>query len=218
MAARVREFARAHVSGAPNYGPTLTKFEELLTRAEAIVARQHEGRVAARVARARRIDLRQVLHSQLVRYLHAVGAVIAGNQTEMSERFKLPSTSANNAVFLTTVKGLLAAGEEQRELLVKEGMAPTLLDDLGRMVSEFETASEAQRTARRDHIGAREDLEVITAELVKEVNVLDGVTRYRFGKDREVMAEWSAARQILGLPQEAATPPAAPTGDVEKAA
>jgi len=65
--------------------------------------------------------------------------------------------------------------EEQKELLVREGMTATLLDDLGRMVEEFETAIEAVRTGRRDHVGARAD------------------TCYRFGMDPEMMTEWKAA-------------------------
>jgi hypothetical protein len=89
------------------------------------------------------------------------------------------------------------------------------------MVTDFEAASEAQRTGRRDHIGARVELEVITAELLEQVKVLDGVTRYRFGNDEEVMAEWKAARQILGQPrnEEAPAAPQPPQpGDVEQAA
>jgi hypothetical protein len=88
---------------------------------------------------------------------------------------------------------------------------------VGRKVLDFEAASEAARTARRDHIGARADLEVITTELVEQVKVLDGITRYRFGNDPEVMAEWKAARQVLGQPRNGATPPTQP-GDVQQAA
>jgi len=215
MARRVREFTRAHAQNEPGYAPLLQKFDELLTRAFAIVARQIEGRVAARVARAKRDDLRQMVHSQLVRYLVAVGTVAARDQTELAQRFRLPATNATNTAFLASVKNLLAAAEEQRELLVKDGMMPSLLEDLTRLVTEFETASEEKNTARRDHIGARADLEDVTAELVQQVNLLDGVTRYRFGRDPEVMAEWRAARQVLGLDQ--GTPAAAGPAEVKAA-
>ena len=92
-----------------------------------------------------------------------------------------------------------------------------MLEDLSRMVSEFETASEAQRTARREHIGARADLDQISAEVMKQVQVLDGITRYHFGKDPEVMAEWRAAKQVLGLRRPGATPRAAKPGEVKAA-
>src|ERR1041384_5026953 len=167
MVRRVREFIRAHLSIEPGYAPALGRFEESLTRAEAIAARQQEGRTAERAARAQRKELRRVLHFQLIRYLVSVG----------SPR---------------------ARGEAEKELL----------DDLGGMVAKFETALEAIRTGRRDHIGARADLDAITGELVDQVKVLDGITRYRFGDDPEVMAEWKAVRRVPGQPQAEGTPPA----------
>ena len=112
----------------------------------------------------------------------------------------------------------MAVAEAEKELLVQLGMMPTLLDDLHGMVAKFEAALEAIRTGRRDHIGARTDLGVITAELLGQVKVLDGITRYRFGDDPEVMAEWKAVRRVPGQagqspqgPEGSAAVP--PTGD-----
>lgn len=225
LAARVREFVRAHAATEPGYAPVLTRFEELLTRAEGIVARQHQGRVAARGASARRRELRRLLHGQLVHYLVAVGSVASKNQADLAEQFKLPATNSTNTAFLTAVKALLAAGESQKDSLVQAGMGPTLLEDLARMVADFEAASEAARTARRDHIGARLDLGVITTELMEQVKVLDGITRYRFGNDPEVMGEWKAAKQNLGQPRNGQAPaapqppqPTPPAGEVQQAA
>ena len=218
MAARVREFTRARTATEPGYAPVLTKFEDLLTRAEAIAARQHQGQVDAQGTRARRQELRRQLHFQMLHYLVAVGSVANKDQAELAARFKLPNSNVSNTAFLTSVKALLAAAETQRDALVKEGMAQALLDDITRLVAEFEATSEAQRTARRDHIGARADLDVITTELVEQVKVLDGITRYRFGNDPEVMAEWKAAKQLFGQPRNDGTPPAAAPGNAQQAA
>lgn len=211
MGARVREFARAHAATEPGYGPFLTRLEQLLTRAEAILARQHQGRVAARGASSKRRELRGTLHAQLIHFLVAVGSFATKTNADVAARFKLPPSNGTNASFLVAVKSLLAAGQEQRDQLVAIGMAPAVLDELSRMVAEFEAASEAARTARRDHIGARLDLDVITAELMEDVKLLDGMTRYRFGKDVEVMGEWDAARALLGQRRNGDVPPVAPT-------
>ena len=218
MASRVREFTRAHVDSDPGYPPVLARLEELLPRAEAIAARQHQGLVSARGAQAGRMELRRQLHSQVAHYLVAMGSFVSKDQAEVSARFKLPDINATNQAFLTAVKALVVAAEGQQELLAKQGLVPASLEDIKRMVAEFEAASEAARTARRDHIGARADLEVISAELVEQVKVLDGITRYRFGNDPEVMTEWKAARQILGQPRNGVTPPTAEPGDASKAA
>src|ERR1043166_370901 len=158
MVRKVREFIRAHLSIEPGYATAFGRFEESLTRAEAMAARQHEGRTAERAARAQRKELRRVLHFQLIRYLVAVGSLAAKDRTELAERFKLPDSGGSNSVFLTTVKALLALAGTEKDLLVQQGMMPTLLDDLAGMVTKFETALEAIRTGRRDHIGARADL------------------------------------------------------------
>ncbi|MGE5144813.1 MAG: hypothetical protein ACM3OA_15375 [Acidobacteriota bacterium] len=218
MAARVREFIRARSASEPGYPPVLARLEELITRADVIAGRQHQGVVAAQGARAHRRDLRDQLHRQLVHYLVALGTYAGKDQAELARQFRLPDGSANNAAFLTAVKALVAAAESQRDLLIKQGMAVASLDEINRLVTEFEAASEVARTARRDHIGARADLEVITAQLMDEVNLLDGITRYRFGNDPEVMAEWKAARQVLGQPRTGVTPPATGTSDVQQAA
>ena len=52
----------------------------------------------------------------------------------------------------------------------------------------------------------------------EEVNLLDRITRYRFGNEPEVIVEWKAARRVLGQPRTVVTPPARGTGDVQQAA
>jgi hypothetical protein len=191
-------FCRAHPSEDPGYATVLGRFEERLTRAEAMAARQHDGLASAKSARGRRAELRRVVHFQLLRYLVTVGGIAARTRTELAARFKLPDSHANNRSFLTSVRSMLAMAEAQKEALVSEGMTPTLLEELGKMLTEFDAASEAARAARLDHIGARADLEEVTAELLEAVKVLDGINRWRFGKDPELLVEWNAARHVPG--------------------
>jgi len=222
MAARVREFVRAHAATEPGFTPVVTRLDELLTRAEAILERQRQGSIAARGANAQRGELRRRIHARLVHYLVAVGSVAAKDQADVAQYFRLPRTNGSSKAYVTAVKTLLAAGEGQRDLLVQAGLAPTLFEELGKMVADFEAATEAAHTARRDHIGARVDLDVITAQLKEQVKLLDGITRYRFGDDVEMMAEWNAAKQMLRQPGAPGAPvapePTTPVSEVEKAA
>ncbi|HEV8612923.1 MAG TPA: hypothetical protein VGQ73_05385, partial [Gemmatimonadales bacterium] len=39
---------------------------------------------------------------------------------------------------------------------------------------------------------------MVSGELMKEMKLLDGITRYRFGMDAEMMAEWKAVRRVPG--------------------
>ena len=223
MVERVREFVRARSASEPAYGPVLPRLEELFTRTGTILARQHDGRVAARVARTHRVELRRRLQLELVHYLVAVGSIASKGQSEVSGLFKLPAGNTTNAAFLVAVRSLLAAGKALQDALVQAGMSATLLDDLAKMVAEFEAASEAARTARRDHMGAKLELDSITAELTEQVQLLDGITRWRYGVDSDVMGEWKAARAMLGQRRNGVVPPVTPApapqvGEVKNAA
>jgi len=194
-AARVRSFCRTHPSPLPEYAKVLGELEERLSRAETVAERQVNGTVAARAARVKRQELRRSVHSRLLRYLVAVGGVAAkaggaGGEVQVAERH------ASTQVFLTAVRGLVTRAEVQKALLLEKGMGETLLDDIRAQVGEMESAWEAARTGRTDHIGARADLGVITAELMGLVKVLDGINRVRFGSDSEEFAAWTAAKHI----------------------
>ena len=110
----------------------------------------------------------------------------------------------------------------QKDLLLKQGMPATLLDDLTAALTEFEQTLEASRTGRRDHVGASADLRAIGVEIVEQVRLLDGIVRYRFGDNAELMGAWLSARNVLGPFRAKALPAAggeAPAGpDVVKPA
>ena len=106
---------------------------------------------------------------------------------------------------------MLAKAESERELLVSKGMSESLLEDLTKVVTEFEATSEQSRSSRRDHVGARADLAAVTVEIQDQVRLLDGLVRYRFGKDPELMAVWESARNVAGPFRSRITPPE--TGD-----
>jgi hypothetical protein len=57
-------------------------------------------------------------------------------------------------------------------------------------------------------------LEAVAAEIARQVRVLDGLMRYRFRNNRELMGEWAGARNVLGPFRSKVQPgPQAPAGD-----
>ena len=192
MAKRCRGFLRDHPTEGVGAQAALTRLEELISRAEELAAKQRNGVAVARSAAVKRGALREALLSRLVRYLVAVGAV-----ADMEAEFRLPRRLPHET-FLTTVKGLLATAEAQKELLVSKGMSETLLDDLQKGLTEFEAGLEASRQGQRDHVGASHDLEAVGSAIVAHTRVLDGLVRYRFGGDAELVAAWESARNVAG--------------------
>jgi hypothetical protein len=223
MAVRVRDFLRAHrAEGIPGGGgeaAALARLEELLARVEVLAAQQRAGVLARRGSTEQRAVVRHTLQSQLLQYLSAVGRMAAGDNPELGAHFRLPATRATNQAFLTLGRGMLQKATEQKELLVTRGMSEQLLDDLAAALTQFERTLEATRAARREHVGASADLESVAAEISLQVRLLDGVVRYRFGANAELMGAWASARNVVGPIRSKAEPVAgAITPAVVKAA
>jgi hypothetical protein len=198
MAARVRDFLRAHKTDAVGEGLGLARLEELIQRAEVLVAQQRGGVVATRSATKQRETLRRALQSKLLLYLRAVGAVAAKENAELAVQFQLPPANASHQALLTVARGMLEKATAQKELFVSRGMSATLLDALASTLGEFEKTLEASREGRRNHVGASADLKAVAAEIKEQVRVLDGLVRFRFGDNAELMGAWASARNVLG--------------------
>jgi len=198
MATRVRDFLRAHKSDVVGEGLGLAKLEEQVQRADELVTRQRAGIAAARAATLQREGIRDTLQTALLRYLKAVSQAAASENSDLVAQFQMPHLNVSHRVFVAAVRGLVAKATEQKDLLVSHGMQPSLLDDLGATLTEFEQTLEVSRTGRRDHMGATADLEAVAAEIARQVRVLDGLMRYRFRANAELMGEWAGVRNVLG--------------------
>ena len=196
MAVRVRDFLRAHRTDGVAEVSALTRLEQLLERADALASQQRAGVVASRASTAHRTEVRFALQGQLLRYLTAVGAVAAKENTELGAQFRLPRTRATNQAFVTLARGMLEKAIEQKELLVSCGMSEQLLADLAASITEFEQTLEATRAGRREHVGASADLRAVATEIAQQVRLLDGLVRYRFGDNAAVMGAWASARSL----------------------
>jgi len=216
-ATRVRDFLRAHrTEGAE--ATALTRLEALLERAAALATQQRAGVVAARGSIEQRAEVRRALEGKLLRYLAGVGAVAARENVELGAQFRLPRTRATNLAFVTLAQGMLAKATEHKDLLVKQGLAEGVLGDIASALEEFEQTLEVTRAARREHVGASGDLRAVASEITEQVRLLDGLVRYRFGDDAELMTAWASARNVLGPFRSHAEPSAGETPGIVKPA
>jgi hypothetical protein len=199
MAERVRDFLRAQLSaGVEAVGSALTRLEELVDRAAALVAQQRAGAVAARGAVQQRARVRAELQSRLLHYLAGVAVVAAKENAQLAAEFKLPKGNGANLAFLTVAKGMLEKATVNKELLVAQGLSESVLADIATAIAEFEQTLDASRAARREHVGARGELEEVASDISEQVRLLEGLVRYRFGEDRELMTAWASARNVAG--------------------
>lgn len=221
MAVRVRDFCRVHPSADGNYTLVLGQVEEKINRMEELAKQEEGGIAASRASVARRRQLRRRLHHELLRHLVTVADVAAGELPGLSEEFELSPGNASNEAFRTHARQLLEQGQAHKELLSKHGLADKLLDDLKGAVDEFDTSVVESNEARRDHVGARAELKAVSDDILRLVAMLDGLNRYRFSGNAELLAAWESAKNVVTGTRPTEEPPVeAPKaeGDVRPAA
>ncbi len=197
-AARVRDFLRAHQMDGVGQGLGLAKLEELLQRAENLATQQRVGVAVVRSATKQRQEIRRVLQPKILGYLSVVGAVAATRNAELAEQFRMPPSNATHQALLTMSRAILDKATAQKELLVSLGMSEHVLEELATALGEYEQTLEATSAGRREHVGARADLKAVTADISKQLRLLDKVVRYRLGDNAELMGAWESARNVAG--------------------
>jgi hypothetical protein len=64
-------------------------------------------------------------------------------------------------------------------------------------VAEFDRSVEDTNSAFRDHLGARAELDEVSDEVMQLVDLLDGLNRYRYLRDPEMLEMWRSMRRIV---------------------
>ena len=117
---------------------------------------------------------------------------------ELTQKFVLAPEATPYIELQVAARAMLAEAQNQKELLVKHGLAETLLDGLVKNVEAFDQAIERGAQGRRAHVNASAELDVIGDEVVHLVKVMDTLNRFRFGEAFNVLAEWESASNVFG--------------------
>jgi hypothetical protein len=89
------------------------------------------------------------------------------------------------------------------------GMA--LLEEAQRLVNRFVAVSQAAASSRLAHVGANADLTAVTSEIMELIDRIDRLHRHRFRADRDALAAWESAKNVLGPFRRRNGPPSEPS-------
>ena len=106
MAARVRDFLRAHKTEGAGEEPGLVRLVELLDRAQVLATQQRSGLVEVKSATQQRAEIKRVLETKLLRFLVAAGLVASRENVELAAHFRIPRSVSHQA-FLTAARGMV---------------------------------------------------------------------------------------------------------------
>jgi hypothetical protein len=138
---------------------------------------------------------------ELLRYLSRVGDAAAKVRPELALRFKLPALNTPIPTFVHAVRAMIGVAEAEREVLAGVGLSEAALAALKREVAELEQTIKTSGTARAEHVGASSSLADVTREVLNLVGMLDGLNRYRYRGNPELLAEWELATHVRAAPR-----------------
>jgi flagellar biosynthesis/type III secretory pathway ATPase len=203
MGARALEFSLAHPDDSPGYATAVKELEAQLIRANQLAREQEAGTVQVRVASAQKRVLRRAIRRVQLVHLARVAERGSKEIPELAQKFDLPRVPTRYLPFKNVARTMLAEAQLQKELLVRHGLAERVLEGLSRSLDEFDQAVELGAEGRRIHIGAAANLEVASDEVVQLVRVIDGLNRFRFAAEADLMAAWGSASNVIGPPHPA---------------
>jgi hypothetical protein len=202
MVSRVRDFCRAHPSDSPGYVEALAQLEERLGRAELLAAQQDNGVATRRGSTEGKSVLRQVIRENHLRHLVRIARGAASVNPELPKRFRLPSKSLSGIAFIAQARALVNQAMPFKDLFIQDGMSATFLEDLNRVIAEYEAAEGGQNQGVAMRVGAVTELPELTKELIQLVKRFDGLNLLRFQHDPEKRGAWLSARNVAyqGIP------------------
>jgi hypothetical protein len=217
MATRALEFSRAHPDESLGYITTVGQLEAQLNQSRQLAAQQREGIVEVRAASARKEDLRRGMRRRQLVHLARVAQRAAKELPELAQKFRLAREPIPYLTFKTLATSMMTEAQRHKDLLVKHGLVERVLESLAHSIEQFDLAVAQSSQGRRVHIGASADLDVVADEVVQLVSVLDGLNRFRFADDPDLLAAWRAASNVIGPPRSAKTTPPV-DGEIKPAA
>ena len=163
------------------------------------------GHIAVDSAVASKEQLREEIHTTLA-LLVGLAEPAAHENREFTVGIFRPSLHASHQAFLTRSRVAAAAGSAHRDLRIRYGMPETFLEDLGASLDRFEQALNQKHSGRAAHVGARAELEAVTAQVMLTIRQLDALNRFHFRRDAESLAAWKSARDVAWPSQEKEEP------------
>jgi uncharacterized protein (UPF0210 family) len=223
MGYRVLEFSRHYPEASPGFVAAAARLQERLNRAEQLARQQNDGRSEVRVATARKRELRRLIRQAHLDHLANVAEIASAEEPEILRKFVFPPDATTYQAFQTAAAGIAAEAESRKELLMKHGLSEEVLNGLKVALEQFQAAVEQGEAGRLAHVGASAELVVVSEQVVQIVKVMNGLVRILFGNQRDTMAAWESASNVVAPtrtpePTLPTTPQAPAAGDVRPAA
>jgi len=210
MAVRARDFCDTNPSTDPSFVSVLGRLKDAINGMVAQGSRQVNGVLSRHASTVSRREIRRRLRNDLLPHLVTVAQDASAVKPGFGDKFEIPADNSSSARFSAAAKAMLDAGLAEKALLLEHGLTATLLDDLAVAVAELDASITATNISREAHIAARAELRTGSDELVQLVDLMDGLNRYRFRNEPQLLVAWEAAKHVVTGPESKTEAPETP--------
>jgi hypothetical protein len=212
MGVRALEFSRAHPDSEPGAAEAVARLEQLVMRAKETASVQRDGFIRVHAASARKNQLRAEMLDVHIAHLAEVGRAAARDEHELGKTFRFNPGASTFLAFSTAARGMAAAAQAHKEVLLKYGLSQSVLDEFVRKLDELDAVVALGNEGRTNRMGATRELLAVPSEIVRTVRVMDGRNRQRFADDAQLLGSWISASRVLGKASRTGTDVVAPEG------
>ena len=193
---RALEFMLAHPFGTEQEERVTLSLKEALAAGTELLAQVLVGEAGAKAAAAARRESMRAITRELLRPLARVAVVATAEEPALARLHRAPSVKHSLQDFRVAAEGMLEGATTHREVLLRHGLPPTLVDDLAAALATFDAQTQQAHAGRRAHIGARAELDALGSRVMALLQQLDGMNTYRLRHDPERAAAWQSARKV----------------------
>lgn len=197
MGKRAWNLSVAHPDPNPGSAAAVAQLGDAIERGDATAAREREGHRTRRAGTVRKRQLRAEMRGTQLPHVIRVAALAAREVPELAQKITMRPGATTYLAFRTDAHGVVAEAQANRALLVRHGLADTMLDGLVQSLEQFDAALDLALGGHQAHVGASAELSAIADEIVQIVGGMDGFNRYRFRNDHELLAAWESASNVV---------------------
>ncbi len=196
MGARVVGFLEAHPLTQAPAMEIVRRFGEVYQQIVQRSAEQESGLSGALATTTQRSELRSQMQKGALRHIRRIVKAMAEQVPSVALATSRQALGRSHEAFLASVQSIRGEVEQHQDLLIANGMTPASLAELVSQEQEFLRLEAAGNAARRLHTGATADLKGLTRRLMLLVGQLDGIVKYEFRGNLQVLGEWESARNV----------------------
>lgn len=195
-ARRVFELSLKHATDTQAYVETMAQFKEKLAYADELAEQQKVADQDAGVAKDVKDDLREKIETEYVAHMARIARTSLPRDPDLRRRFRPLAPGLSRGEFVAEMRAMVTVAAARKQVFIAAGMAPTFVEDLETLLTEYLGAISEKNFGEALRVGAVAELPVVVKELGALTRVLDAINKKRWANNPQLLAAWRSAKDV----------------------